>query len=289
LWNYHGDAAYKIEFIRDQGITTLFGPPSDWLPMIDLCQRQGTQLPDCLQHILLGSAPVHAAFLEKLIAVLPGHCRISCLYGMTENLLVCSVDGRQKIRYNGPGDLLGQPVENVELKIADDGEILLRSDQLFCRYLHLDEWPAWHATGDLGYLDDNRALVLTGRKKQMIIRRHQNIYPGLYEPTINKIPAVQQAVMIGCYSETLHDEQVFLVVEASDNISEAALRKQLEYGPHSIDREALPDHIIFRRLPRKGRQQKVDRQLLQLEVSKKFDLKKRSADQLSNTPKTLVR
>lgn len=263
IWDYKSSALAKIEFIKKHQITTLFGPPADYLDLMAVCQTMNLQLPNCLTHVLLGSAPVHVPFLEKLIAFLPKHTRITCLYGMTENLVVATVDGRLKAKETTKGDLLGTPAPNVEIKIAEDGEIMVKSPQLFSRYLHESERKTWHATGDLGYLDEGGRIVLSGRKKEMIIRRNFNLYPALYEPTIKKIKGIQEAVLIGVYDENLADERVFLVVEGDENLIEKEIRQQISAGRYSIDAEALPDEIVLMPIPRSGRQRKVDRKTLQ--------------------------
>ncbi|MEZ4772264.1 MAG: class I adenylate-forming enzyme family protein [Bacteroidia bacterium] len=266
LWDYSKDAAYKLDFIEKNHITILFGPPSDYLELIQHCEKTGRKLPESLEHVMLGSAPVYPSFLEKLINYLPSHTRITALYGMTEHLLVATIDGREKARWQGQGDNLGKPVEETEVTVNEEGEILVRSAQLFTRYWHLEERETPHRSGDLGYFDTEGNLILTGRKKDMIIRRNMNIYPGLYEPTINKIPGITEAVMVGVYSEEKFDEVVYLIVEAEKPLTEAEIMQQLRYGKYSIDQEALPDHIIFRTLPRSGRQNKVDRQAIRREV-----------------------
>ncbi len=195
--------------------------------------------------------------------VLPDHVRLTCLYGMTENLLVAAIDGREKAQLpTDAGDVVGKPVSSVEIKIADDGEILLRSPQTYTRYLHLERRDDWHASGDIGHLDAAGRLVLTGRKKDMIIRRNFNLYPGLYEPTINRIPGVTESVFVGVFDEKKQDETVALFVETHQPIAESTLRRALEFGTYSIDREALPDVIVFAKLPRAGRQSKVDKNAL---------------------------
>ncbi len=263
LWNDRQPPAEKLDFIRRHEITTLFAPPCDYLPLVEYCERQGQLLPDCLQHLFFGSAPVYRSFLERLEPVLPPHVRLTCLYGMTENLVVAAIDGREKMALpTEGGDVLGRPLPGLDIRIADDGEILLRSPQLFARYLHLPDRPDWHATGDLGYLDPEGRLVLTGRKKDMIIRGNFNLYPGLYEPTINRIPGVTECAFVGVYDAQKQDEIVALFVETHRPMSEAALRRQLKSGPYSIDRAALPDVIFFEKLPRGGRQHKVDKGVL---------------------------
>lgn len=267
IWKESFSAKEKIDFIVQHGITTLFAPPAEYLELIRYCKKQGQLLPVSLTHLLIGSAPVHTPFLARLVAVLDPKVKITCLYGMTENLVVATIDGREKLAYACDGDALGTPAEGVALKIADDGEILLHSNQLFKKYLHLPNHTGWHATGDLGKIDDNGKLILMGRKKEMIIRRNFNLYPALYESTIKKIPGIEEAVLVGIYNEVAADEEVILAIESDEKISVKQIRKKLERGAYSIDREAWPDQILFRPIPRKGRQQKIDRQLLVQEIS----------------------
>jgi len=271
LWKYGMTAREQIDFIEKHDITTLFSPPCDYLPLIEYCEQEGFLFPDCLQHLFFGSAPVHRSFLERLLAVLPAHIQLTCLYGMTENLVVVSIDGREKAGLpTDSGDILGRPALGVDIKIAEDGEILVRSPQMYTRYLHLETRDEWHASGDLGHLDPEGRIVLTGRKKDMIIRRNFNLYPGLYEPTINRIPGVTESAFVGVFDESKHDEIVALFVETHQAISETAFKKQLERGEYSIDREALPDLIIFEKLPRSGRQSKVDKNALRKQLKERL-------------------
>ena len=64
--------------------------------------------------------------------------------------------------------------------------------------------------------------------------------------------------MVGIYDHILHDEKVYLAVEGNE-INIHTLKKQLANGKHSIDKEALPDEIFKMSIPRKGRQNKIDR------------------------------
>ena len=258
---------WMVNFFRKNSITILFGPPSFYIPLIEYCKKQNILLPNSLQLLILGSAPVHPKFVEMLYAVVPTHTKIVCLYGMTENLIICSIDGRDKINSTEAGDIVGKPFEGNSLSIAGDGEILVESPQLFSRYLHMQQRETPHKTGDLGYLNADGILVLNGRKKDMIIRRDTNIYPAIYEKTIKNIPGVSEAVLVGIYSEQKHDEEVFLVVE-SEKYSEQELRKLLVNGKYSIDKEALPDKIIFMKIPLSGRQNKVDRKMIREKITK---------------------
>ena len=249
----------KLEFFEKNKISILFGPPSDFLALVQYCEKALCQLPASLKHIMLGSAPVHKSFLKRLVAVCPEQVRLTITYGMTEHLLVSTADGREKLNYTGTGDLVGKPVAGVEVKIAEDGELLVRSGQLFSRYYHQSGRPEFHATGDLARLDADGNILLMGRKKEMIIRRDTNIYPALYEDTIKKIPGVEEAAMVGIYSTEKEDEEVYLAVETSQNLTARYILDKISYGELQIEKNALPDKVVFMPVPRKGRQHKIDR------------------------------
>jgi acyl-CoA synthetase (AMP-forming)/AMP-acid ligase II len=117
-------------------------------------------------------------------------------------------------------------------------------------------------TGDIGKIDDLGRLILLGRKKDMIIRGNFNVYPGLYEPTIHQIEGVKEAVMVGIYNDEKADEEIVLVIDGEEKLTVQHVMKQLTSGKFSIDKEALPDRIVFRPLPHSGRQAKIDRKQL---------------------------
>lgn len=256
LWNARWGAKKKMDFIRKHRITTLFGPPSDFLPLV----RASGSFPLSLKNIYLGSAPVYPAFLNSL-AGHGEHFGITCLYGMTEHLMTTWVDGRIKRHWSGTGDLLGKTFPGVGISTID-GELHVQSDQLFSRYWHMTNGPVFHPTGDLGQVDQQGQVTLHGRKKDMIIRRNFNIYPGLYEPVIHRIPGISEAVMVGVYVEDQADEEVVLVVETHGKLREKTILDKLRFGPCSIDQEAIPDRVVFMALPRSGRQNKVDRKAI---------------------------
>ena len=261
LWDHQLTAKAKLDFIAQNSITCLFGPPSDYLPMMQYLISVDEKFPKCLKNIYLGSAPVYSSFLSKLSACCE-QVKVTCLYGMTENLMVAYVDSYEKLTADVEGDLVGTPFPKVKLKIEADGEIRVSSDQLFIRYFESERHDGTHLTGDLGKIDENGRLILHGRKKDMIIRGNFNVYPGLYEPTINKIDGINEAVMIGLYNPEKADEEIILIVESECPMKSSDVLLKLKTGIHSIDKEALPDRIIFMKLPRSGRQNKVNRKEL---------------------------
>jgi len=270
VWDENLNTTERFDFLNQNKISTLFAPPGELMDMISYCKNNNTYFPDTVKHILLGSAPTHIPFLKRLIDVVSEDTQITCMYGMTEHLVVATCDGREKVNYEVDGDLLGHIVEGIDIKINDSSEITLSSDHLFKRYLHLQKTDKYHKTGDLGYIDKNGLLILKGRKKNMIIRKNFNLYPSLYEPTIKQISGIEEAIYIGFYNEKIADEVVVLVIDSQDKIDEKMIFKKLRSGATKIDKEAIPDHIEFMRIPRKGRQLKVDFNLLRKTILAKY-------------------
>ena len=261
LWDNGMDPASKVRFIKDRNITTLFGPPSDFVPIINYLNGKEIKFPDCVRNIYLGSAPIYKSFLSRLVQ-LSESLKITCMYGMTENLLVTIQDGREKLAHTTQGDLVGKPFSSVAISIADDGEVCIQSDQIYSHYWQMEKKQDLHFTGDIGKIDDHGRLILLGRKKDMIIRGNFNVYPGLYEPTIHQIDGIREAVMVGIYNDEKADEEIVLVIDGEERLNVQQVMEQLVAGKHSIDKQALPDKIIFMPLPHSGRQAKIDRKLL---------------------------
>lgn len=107
---------------------------------------------------------------------------------------------------------VGRPVESVEVRVAEDGEILVRGTSVFSGYLQPDgsvrsalDADGWLATGDIGRMDEDGYLWLTDRKKEMIITSTgKNVSPALVENALKAHPLIGQAMVHG-------DERSYLV------------------------------------------------------------------------------
>lgn len=121
-------------------------------------------------------------------------------YGLTETSggLTMQPWGREK------SGTVGQVLPGMEIRLADDGEILVRGPSLFQGYVG-DEAATrgvmrggWLATGDLGHLDDENYLAITGRKKDVIITSGgKSVAPAALEQRLRMHPLVHQAVVVG--------------------------------------------------------------------------------------------
>lgn len=100
---------------------------------------------------------------------------------------------------------VGRPVESVEVRLAEDGEILVRGSSVFSGYLQPDgsvrsalDSDGWLATGDVGRMDEDGYLWLTDRKKEMIITSTgKNVSPALVENALKEHPLIGQAMVHG--------------------------------------------------------------------------------------------
>ncbi|WP_277670818.1 AMP-dependent synthetase/ligase, partial [Saccharomonospora viridis] len=100
---------------------------------------------------------------------------------------------------------VGRPIADVEVKVADDGELLVRGPIVFLGYLQEDgtiesatDADGWFATGDIGSMDDDGFVTITDRKKELIITSGgKNIAPTKIESLLKEHPLIGQAIAIG--------------------------------------------------------------------------------------------
>jgi len=152
---------------------------------------------DEIEILFSGGAPlapdVGQWFADRGLPVLAG-------YGLTESSPVISVSTPAA---NRPG-ASGRALSNVEIRIADDGEILTRGPHVMLGYWQDEEATVsvvrdgWLHTGDLGYLDANNYLYINGRKKELIVfSTGKKAHPTHVESLLTASPLIDQAVVFG--------------------------------------------------------------------------------------------
>ncbi|PWI41538.1 AMP-dependent synthetase/ligase [Streptomyces sp. ICBB 8177] len=121
-------------------------------------------------------------------------------YGLTETTAAATANPPERTRYG----TVGQPVPGTTVHIAEDGEVWLRGGQVFAGYLNnpkaTDEvlHDGWLATGDLGALDDEGYLTITGRKKEILVTSGgKSVSPVPLEDRVRAHPLVAQCVVVG--------------------------------------------------------------------------------------------
>ena len=150
-----------------------------------------------IRQLTSGGAPlpqhVCEAFFDSGFALLEG-------YGLTESSPVICFNRLDSYRIGS----VGQPIQDVEVSIADDGEVLTRGPHVMRGYWKNDQATdqtivdGWLHTGDVGELDTDRFLSITDRKKDLIITSSgKNVAPSTVERALVSDPLIDQAVVYG--------------------------------------------------------------------------------------------
>ena len=151
-----------------------------------------------------GAAPINPDILRFFdsagVLVLEG-------WGMTETSTAATISTPEDFKIG----TIGKPFPGCEIRIADDGEILVKGPNVFQGYYKNEEATretivdGWLHTGDIGSIDDDGFIKITGRKKDIIITAGgKNITPANLENEIKQHPLVSQCVVVG-------DRQPYLV------------------------------------------------------------------------------
>ena len=122
-------------------------------------------------------------------------------YGLTETTAGICVNRPDSLRIG----TVGQPVGGVTVRIADDGELLAKSPLVFKGYWHNEEATAeaidpegWFHTGDIGEIDDDGFVRITGRKKELIVTAGgKNVAPAVLEDRVRAHWLVSQCLVVG--------------------------------------------------------------------------------------------
>ncbi len=211
---------------------------------------------DRARNLVSGAAPIAADVLQFFASL---DMPIREIYGQSEDTGPTS--------YNLPGrtklGTVGAPLPGLSVKIAEDGEILVKGPNVFLGYFKEPEATAevlvdgWLCSGDLGAFDRDGYLTITGRKKEIIITAGgKNIAPKNIEAAIKQLPIVGEAVVIG-------DRRKYLT--ALITLDEAAAKK-LAPGAESAALAAAPEvHAAIQ-----AQLDRVNETLARVEQVKKF-------------------
>ncbi len=190
-----------------------------------------------LAALTIGGAPVARATLQRLGEQMP-HTDVLVGYGLTEFGAVTRSPSGDHGRHRGSA---GRPLPGVEIRVVDDddnavapghvGEITVRGTELTRRYFKEDvatgqTWRhGWLCSGDLGYVDEDGFLWITGRIKDLIIRGGHNIVPGEVEEALFAHPAVVEAAVAGIPHDVLgEDVGAWVVMQDGSDVDATDLR-----------------------------------------------------------------
>jgi len=221
------NAGKMIDAIRHAEANTIILLPQMLQALTHEMQR-GAPLPEKLRFIAVGGAPVSQRLLNEAtsqgLPVYEG-------YGLSECGSVVAVNTPERHR---PGSV-GKVLPHIAIKFSDEGEILL-AGTLFKGYLnHSPRSDEWYPSGDLGHLDSDGYLYLTGRKKSCFITSFgRNVAPEWVEKELTQHPAINQAVVFG---EARPYNIAIIVPHSTDNRS----LKRIEAAISEANQQ-LPDY-----------------------------------------------
>lgn len=161
-------------------------------PLLKHVTLRRAGLNKCAQ-LIVGSAPISIDLLKKFEEL---GIEVYNAYGLTEAPLVTI----NRLNDNNI-KTVGKPLPETKIKIAGDGEVMVQGPQVTTGYYNTEESPLqddWLMTGDYGYLTKNNELIITGRKKELIINSYgKSINPHTMESLIRDNSQVNESLIVG--------------------------------------------------------------------------------------------
>lgn len=260
--------AAMLESIYGHSVTAFMAIPTQVVDLLGLAREE--QHPDCaMRRVLIAGAAVHKELVRELRQTWP-ECVPITAYGTSETGYAVMT------RPNDPPDKLetcGRPIPGAEVRIVpgdassttpETGQIEVRGKFLFAGYLGATRPSGaqdWFATGDLGHLDADGYLLVTGRLTNTINRGGLKIQAEELEALLTEHPDVDEAAVVPAPDKRLGEIAVAYIVSRGElTLSLADMRKYLE--ERGVAKFKWPQHLVtLDALPRSG-VSKVDRHAL---------------------------
>jgi acyl-CoA synthetase (AMP-forming)/AMP-acid ligase II len=217
------DVDRVVELIAAERITMLPGPPTLYHSLLTVADKGKLS---SLRAGVTGAADIPVELVKRIHDELPFQTLMTG-YGLTE---------AGNVTLSRPGDssddvatTAGLPCEDVEVRVADDGEVLVRGYSVMQGYLDdpvatadAIDGDGWLHTGDLGEFTESGRLRIVGRKKDMFIVGGFNAYPAEIEGFLAEHPAVAQAAVIGVPDDRMGQVGKAFVVARPDVVRPSA-------------------------------------------------------------------
>ncbi|GAA3205025.1 FadD3 family acyl-CoA ligase [Actinocorallia longicatena] len=236
------DLDQVLELVERERVTMLPGPPTLYHSLLE---AGGDRDLSSLRSAVTGAADIPVELIRRMRERLPFRS-IMTGYGLTE--AGTATASRPGDSFESIATTVGPACDGVEVRVADDGEVLVRGYTVMQGYLDDPEATAeaidadgWLHTGDLGTLDDRGYLRIVGRKKDMFIVGGFNAYPAEIEGFLMEHPAVAQAAVIGVPDERLGQVGKAFVVRRGDLTAEALI----EWSRTRMAGYKIPREVVF--------------------------------------------
>jgi acyl-CoA synthetase (AMP-forming)/AMP-acid ligase II len=230
-------------------------------PFLQQLLAAAAEKPDALKSLRMffcGGTTVSPELVKKASTAFPD-CLFFRAYGSTEMpTAAMGIRDRSQARLGAETD--GEVAYPVEIKIVDDagrkledgleGEILARGPELFAGYLHEEDnrscfdAEGFFRMGDLGRLVHGGYLVITGRKKDIIIRSGENISPKEVEDILLEHPAVDDVAIVAMPSRTTGEcGCAFLILKSGISMDLPEIQRYL--AEQGLARQKFPEHLVL--------------------------------------------
>lgn len=239
--------------IEDYKVTGIYGVPTIYHILLQLDESKTVDA-STLRFGVIGAAPAPIELINEFekrygMKIIEG-------YGLTENSgggCLTPTDGPRKI------GAAGRAFEGVDIRIVDEddnemstgevGEIVLRGEGVMKEYWKKPEETArtlrngWLHSGDMGRFDEDGFLYIVDRKKEMIIRGGENIYPKELEEVLYAHPKISEVAVIGVPDDKYGEEVMACLVPQSD--ADLAEDEVIEYCKANMASYKIPKYVKF--------------------------------------------
>jgi len=239
---------------------TLLFKLADWTVLRNLKKSVGL---DKARYLLSGAAPISPDLLKFYHSL---GLDMREVYGQSENTGPTSIHYENDVKFG----TVGKPLPRAQIRIAEDGEILLKGPHIFMGYYNDPQKTAqtiidgWLHTGDVGRFDDDGHLIISDRKKDIIITSGgKNITPSEIENQLKFSPYINDAVVIGDRRKYL----TALIMIDDENVMEFAQENRIPFTTYaSLTKAAEVNKLIQKEV------EQVNKKFARVETIKKFRL-----------------
>jgi O-succinylbenzoic acid--CoA ligase len=228
-----------IEAILEDHVTHISLVPAQLYRLLETAE--GVEALKKLKVILLGGSAAAESLLRRAVS---HHLPVYVTYGLTE---MSSQVATSRCLRNGDLSLKAQILNGREVRIAPDGEVMVKGKTLFKGYVFgkgIDpsvDQNGWFPTGDLGRLHEDGTLSITGRKDRMFISGGENIQPEEIERCLCQMESIAQAVVVGiAHAEFGCRPVAFVSSTDGTRITRAEI---LDHLRHHLPKFKIPDQI----------------------------------------------
>ncbi|MBN2460384.1 MAG: AMP-binding protein [Candidatus Cloacimonetes bacterium] len=283
------DAEEVLKLVDKERCTVLHGVPTMFIAELGVENRQKYNTKSLRTGIMAGS-PCPVEVMNQVIKDM--HCsQITIAYGLTENspvITMTSVDDDIVHRTTTVGRALNpmqlklyNPATGTDCSPGEQGEVIMSGECVMKGYYKMEEETAlairngWLHSGDLGVMDADGYLKITGRIKDMIIRGGENIYPREIEEFLYTHPKIKDVQVVGVPDQKYGEQVLAAIILKEGEI--ASPEEIKDFCARNIARHNQPYYVVFVKNFPMTASGKIQKYKLRDEMAKKFNLGKFAA------------